>query len=147
MRYGLEDEVDQYVGQRRHSRQGGGRRMGLVSSKLLGRSFNSDADDSLPGARPASSTTLRPCSGGQAGIICSTMYPPDFDVTDGGLLERGRFRRVIQPCSLALKGDSNVMMGVLETVSQRLAGSCILLRSAGQHPNLSFLSFHAINES
>ena len=69
LRYGLENEADQCVGQRRHSRQEGGRRMGLVSIKLLGQSFSSNAGDSLPGARPASSTTWRPCSGGQTGIM------------------------------------------------------------------------------
>ena len=77
MRYGLEDEADQCVGQRRHSRQEGQRRMGLVSIKLLGRSFSINAGDGLPGARPASSTTRRPCSGGWAGIICSTVYSSD----------------------------------------------------------------------
>ena len=97
MRYGLEDEADQCVAQRRHSRQEGGRRMGLVSIKLLGQSFSSNAGDSLPGANPASSTTRRPCSGGQAGIICSTMNTSDSNVTDGGFLERGRFRRAAQP--------------------------------------------------
>ena len=71
--------------------------MGLVSIKLLGRFFSSNAGDSLPGARPASSTTRKPCSGGEADIICSTMYSSDSNVTDGGVLERGRFRRGAQP--------------------------------------------------
>ena len=57
--------------------------MGLVRIKLLGRSFSSNAGDSLPGARPASSTTRRPYSGGRAGIICSTMYSSDCNVTKG----------------------------------------------------------------
>ena len=69
LRYGLEDEADQCVGQKLHSRRGGGRRMGLVSVKLLGQSLSSNAGDSLPGARPASSTTRRPCNGGRSGIV------------------------------------------------------------------------------
>ena len=84
MWYGLGDGADQCVGLRRHSRQEGGRRMGLGSSKLLGRLFSSDAGDCLPGASPASSTTRRPCSGGEAGIVCSPMYSSNPIVTDGG---------------------------------------------------------------
>ena len=42
LRYGHEDEVGQCVGQRRHSRQEGGTRMGLVRIKLLGRSFSNN---------------------------------------------------------------------------------------------------------
>ena len=60
--------------------------MELVNIKLLGRSLSSTTGDSLPGARPASSTTRRPCSGGQAGIMCSTMYSADSNVTDWGIL-------------------------------------------------------------
>ena len=46
---------------------------------------------------------------GQA--LCRVMHPSDHDVTDGGngggeRLERGRIRRVIQPYSLAFKGDN-----------------------------------------
>ncbi len=59
--------------------------MGLVSIKLLGRSLSSNAGDSLPEARPASSTTRRPCSGGNTGIACSTIYSCDSNVTDGGI--------------------------------------------------------------
>ena len=90
MSYGLEDEADQCGGQRPHSRREGGRRMELVSIKPLGRSFSSNAEDGLPGARPASSTTRRPCSGGEAGIVCSTMYSSDSMVTDGGGIGAGQ---------------------------------------------------------
>ena len=105
MRYGLEDEADQCVAQRRHSRQEGGRRMGLVSIKLLGQSFSRKAGDSLPGARPASSTTRRPCSGGQAGIICSTRYHLILTLRMGGYLSGAALG---EPLSLGLarKGDN-----------------------------------------
>lgn len=68
-----EDEADRFVRRRRHSLQGGVWRMVLWRNLLLGKLLVAEFDD-LPGASPASSTTLRPSSGGGRVIISKTQH-------------------------------------------------------------------------
>lgn len=105
--------------------------MGLVRIKLLGRSFRSNAGDSLPGARPASSTTRRPCSGGQAGIICRTMYSSDCNVTKGGYWSGAGLGEALS-LGLAGEGHKNLLTKARALVSWGYIAS---------HANLQFLPF------